>query len=1187
MAVAIPTKKGSITATIDTGATISSINARHALDVNVKEIIGVRGVGGQISSLGTTRIEFRFPNITMIQKLHVLPDECQLPNGLILGMDFLQDTEARIDIPKRKLHLYLDEDVDLDLIMEQGIGNEVNFVKGTSKANILLPARSEVRCSIPFETAEKEVVILPQELPDGIFLAGSWSKVMNGKLNVTMVNPSLNDVFLTEFLPIARPANDYEIVKEMRKPTEDEKLKRWETLKPLLSTKNLTKEETELVQTLCKEFADVFHLPGDKLTTTSIAKQTIHLKPGVAPKYVKPYRNPFHQKDLILDHVRKMEEDGVIEPSVSAWNAPLLIVPKKGTDADGNRQYRVVLDYRCLNTVLQLDRYPLPNIRDVVDQLGDSRIFTNIDLSQGYFQVELEKESRPCTAFITPDGKHYQMKRLPMGLNISPSAFSRVMALALTGLTGTKCLVYLDDLIVFSRNKSEHYKDLKDVFQRLRDVNLKIHPRKSNFFQAVILFLGYKISKDGVEVDPEKCRKIKDWPQPKTKKQLQSFLGLANFYRHFVKNFAEIATPLNRLTGKRVNFEWDDACQGAFEALKEALCSTDVLAFPNFDHEFVVTTDASMHSLGAVLANYDDRPIHFASRTMKPAELNYATIEKECLGVVFGLKTFRQYLLGKHFLLKTDHAPLVWLFGMNNPASRLTKFRLELEQFYFSIEYVKGRDNVVADALSRISIEELKGLHRQVEKHAEAFSIFAMTRAQAAIANKSPLEFHIPTVELPKPPRHARLLTFSKNERNPPKIRITESKLWISRNFDENAAEMALRQELDVLNDRPIAVLVDNEADTKNALRMLARLRLRVVAVPRPRFVEAPEEQMKLIQEAHDSLVGGHMGILRTLRTLKRRYYWPRMVEDITDYINGCIKCKEMKKLRGAQARMTITDNWQRPMSSIQLDLVGPLPGRSIRYILTIECQFSKFIMAIPLRTKESKEVAEAFVEKWVLLFGAPESILCDLGKEFMKTFIDTCALLKIPLKTSTAYHHETLGGIENSHKMLGNFLRAFAEKVPDWPKLLPIFQFAYNNSVHGSMQYAPSEIVFPFQTFVPAALRQNAEGLSWPRHYDAYVDKLEATMKIICAEVTQGLIDSKMYNVAKSHQSEQILRVGDNVMLRRGNRKKMDPIRNGPFEVRTVNWPNVTLEDGRKVHADRLMCVPTRNCVYLAAGWK
>ena len=221
-----------------------------------------------------------------------------------------------------------------------------------------------------------------------------------------------------------------------------------------------------------------------------------------------------------------MQENDIVEPTVSAWNSPIILVPKKDPDAKGQKQYRVCIDYRGLNAVVEPDRYPLPNIHDLLDKLNNAKYFTCMDLSQGYYQAELEEASRPMTAFVTPDGEHYQMTRMPMGLSTSPAAFMRMMNMALSGLVGAQCLVYIDDLIVFSKTAEDHLTDLAMVFQRLREVNLKINPDKTYFMQESVVFLGFQVSAQGISVDPNKFETIREYPTPRTKKQTERFVEL-------------------------------------------------------------------------------------------------------------------------------------------------------------------------------------------------------------------------------------------------------------------------------------------------------------------------------------------------------------------------------------------------------------------------------------------------------------------------------------------------------------------------------------------------------------------------------------------------------------------------------------------------------------------------------------
>lgn len=309
------------------------------------------------------------------------------------------------------------------------------------------------------------------------------------------------------------------------------------------------------------------------------------------------------------------------------------------------------------------------------------------------------------------------MKRLPMGLKISPSSFSRVMTLAMSGLNMEKCFIYLDDLVVFGRSLDLHNKNLIDVFERLRKVNLKLNPNKCNFLQTKLLYLGHIVSEKGVLPDPEKNKAVQNYPVPKNSDEVRRFVAFCNYYRKFIKNFAEITLPLNQLCRKNVTFDWSTQCNNSFETLKRLLTSPPILEYPDFSskNEFILQTDASGLAIGAVLCNKNMRPIAYTSRPLNNAERNYPTIQKELVAIVWAIKYFRPYLFGRKFTIITDHKPLLYLFGMKDPSSRLLKFRLSLEEYDFEIKYQQGKNNTVADALSRIiTSDELKNISQNI-----------------------------------------------------------------------------------------------------------------------------------------------------------------------------------------------------------------------------------------------------------------------------------------------------------------------------------------------------------------------------------------------------------------------------------------------------------------------------------------
>lgn len=327
-----------------------------------------------------------------------------------------------------------------------------------------------------------------------------------------------------------------------------------------------------------------------------------------------------------------------------------------------------------------------------------------MDLVSGFHQISLKEKDRYKTAFSVL-GAHYEFNRLPFGLINSAPAFQRIISQALEGLIGKNCFVYIDDIVVYGKTLAEHNNNLEAVLSRLNINKLKVKPSKCSFLAKEIAYLGYRISNDGIKMDPRKTEAITKFVEPRDQKQLQSFLGLAGFYRKYIPNFSLIAQPLHVLLRKNVIFLWDQACANAFNILIKKVAMDIVLQYPDFDKEFYLTTDASNFGIGAVLSqkaeNGGDRPLSFISRSLNSAERNYSTTEKECLAIVWGVLEFKHYLFGRKFTILSDHRPLVWLDSVSDPGARLLRWRLKLNNYNYNIVYTPGKTNFVADELSR------------------------------------------------------------------------------------------------------------------------------------------------------------------------------------------------------------------------------------------------------------------------------------------------------------------------------------------------------------------------------------------------------------------------------------------------------------------------------------------------------
>lgn len=314
-----------------------------------------------------------------------------------------------------------------------------------------------------------------------------------------------------------------------------------------------------------------------------------------------------------------------------------------------------------------------------------------------FVKFALQENSKKFTAFTAGNG-HFEFNRLPFGLNISPNSFQRMMTLALSGLPPECAFLYVDDVIVIGCSLNHHLANLTKVFKRMRSCNLKLNPNKCCFFKTEITFLGHHVSQHGVQPDKTKYATIKNYPIPKNADETRRFVAFCNYYRRFIPNFAEISHPLNQLTRKDSKFIWTNECQAAFLTLKHQLLSPRIIKFPNYKKEFIITTDASKVACGAILAQqYDDieLPVAFASQTFTKGEANKSTIERELAAIHLAIKYFRPYIYGTKFVIKTDHRPLVYLFTMKDPSSKLTQMRLDLEEYDFTVQYIKGKSNVM------------------------------------------------------------------------------------------------------------------------------------------------------------------------------------------------------------------------------------------------------------------------------------------------------------------------------------------------------------------------------------------------------------------------------------------------------------------------------------------------------------
>ena len=680
-------------------------------------LVGIDHVDSPQKTMGTVEI-----NINLHKKDHyvrhqfqVVPDSFFLKHDGILGNDFICKHRVVISAPENRLKIG-DYFIPTHNEILKNTKPDLSICKDLALPYcMVIPPRSETFAGVKITNPEIGFGIMHRkEIFDNVFFPSAILKVNSAGYSVTtIVNLNENKIFLNTLEVTLEPLEPEYFIGNCsgEENIEDidalERERRFERILESIDLSSLNTEEKNSLLPILSDFEGLFHLEGDVLTHTNILKHKIRTSTDI-PVAARNYRYPYKLREEVKKQIEDMLRQGIIAPSTSPWNAPIWIVPKKAAK-NGEKKWRLVIDYRELNKVAIGDSHPLPNIVDILDQLGRARYFSTIDLASGYYQIETDEIDAEKTVFSTETG-HYQFTRMPMGLKNSAATFQRLMYTVLSGLVGSRCFVYLDDIVIYAESIEEHSKKLYEVFSQLALHNLKINPKKTQFLSKKVTYLGHKISSDGCRPDKERIESIVNFEPNglQNVKMVKQFLGIIGFYRRFIPKFSEIALPLTRLLRKDVPFVWTVECQDSFNMLKAQLTSDPLLRFPDFSKPYTISTDASGYAMGAILQQQHNGqlfPIAYYSRALNTHEVNYSVIEKETLAIVSALNHFRPYLYGNQFKIqvRTDHKPLKWLFNCKNPGSRLLRWRLQLEEFEYEIDYIPGNQNLFADALSRDS----------------------------------------------------------------------------------------------------------------------------------------------------------------------------------------------------------------------------------------------------------------------------------------------------------------------------------------------------------------------------------------------------------------------------------------------------------------------------------------------------
>ncbi|XP_062374552.1 uncharacterized protein LOC134062534 isoform X1 [Sardina pilchardus] len=696
-----------ICAVLDSGARKSVLPLKHYNAIHpdvqtplqpsaVKTLLGVGP--GDVPVVGEVHIPVQINNRQVC--VHFLVADIASEEAL-LGHPFLTQAQARLDFGNGRIILFGEEvpyfnsvataktrpvRVARTVVVEAGLEYVV-------RGNIRLKDRvkGEVLLSPTKGFIEKHKVLVARVLVEAQSSKGVPLRIFNPGHTAVTIRRGVIAGFLQPAEAL-EPADTTATIKLLGQPTVPQHLQELYDQ----SAAELDRDgQLQLAQLLCT-YGSVFSTgPGD-LGRTSLVQHDIMTRAGAAVK--QPPRRMAQGKQRDADQqVEQSLEVGLARRSHSSWASPIVMVRKK----DGT--YRLCVDYRALNDSTIKDAYPLPRIQDTLDTLSTAKWFSTLDLASGYWQVELTPRARHAAAFCTRKGL-FEWNVMPFGLCNAPATFQRLMDRVLAGLQWETCLVYLDDIIVLGRDVPEMLQRLGQVFDRLHHANLKLKPAKCCLFRRQVAYLGHIVSEEGVTTDPMKIQKVQEWPSPTSVPEVRQFIGLASYYRRFVQNFATIAEPLHNLTKKYARFQWTSECQEAFNKLKQLLTTTPVLGYPLDEGNMILDTDASDTGVGAVLSQLQqgrERVLAYGSRKLSKTEQNYCTTRRELLAVVEFTSHFRQYLLGRHFTVRTDHSSLRWLTKMKEPEGQLARWLERLGEYDFEIIHRPGRLHNNADSLSR------------------------------------------------------------------------------------------------------------------------------------------------------------------------------------------------------------------------------------------------------------------------------------------------------------------------------------------------------------------------------------------------------------------------------------------------------------------------------------------------------
>lgn len=1049
---------------------------------------------------------------------------CFISKGLAEALDLLKDAQ---EVEPVEVQVALKDhgkqtNLAVQIPIETKLENEIE-IRTTVVAYVVEGIKDQVYLGLPFVIKYHEhipwtQVDIPTKDAKGEF---NTKEVFETSRPKGMENNDITFIDRTTFLREAKKSSNRigllqvktesaQKVEETRKSPEKVRINLHET-----ESTEVTQEPA--IQKLLEKYKDVVTnkepegLPPERFITHRIS-----LIEGTQPTHRRQYRLTLEERAELQKQVEELLNKGFIKESNSPYNAPVLFVKKKGGEL------RMCVDFRLLNLHTIKDRFPIPLIDEILGSLAESKYFSKLDLRSGYHQVLIDKNDTQKTAFSTTHN-HYEWLVMPFGLTNAPSTFQRMMNHVLKEFVGKFVHVYLDDIIVFSDTLEKHLGHVEKILQVLRANQLVCKQSKCEFLKKELKFLGFVINQKGILPDPDKIQAVVEWSALRTFKDAQKFLGLAGFYRRFVKDYSKKATPLAEFAAQ--NAELGPEQEKAFETLKKELSTAPVLINPIFKegYTFVVTSDACGTALGFTLEQLDPEGkklgvIAYGSKKLQGAQLRYPVREKEFMAIIEALRTWRNLLMYQKFVIQTDHHSLIYLQHQNQlNTGRLARWLDFLSEFNFTIKHIPGRQNSAADALSRRDdCEEIE---------------FAAMHTQAHIQELNEELLREIKKGLTRDPEFSAIYRCLKYKEEPSKL------------IKNHIKHYKLEEDLLLFNAIPgqdeYRVCVPNYGDLRT----------------------------KLTANVHDLPTGAHFGYLRAYEVLQRQFYWPKMFRSIKRYVASCLLCQKSKpSTQLPQGLFKPLEVPKERFKEVTMDFLTGIPTTKQGHdmIFVIIDRFSKRAKMIPCqRSLTAAGAAQLFLQHYFCNYGLPRKIVSDKDIRFMGGFWQTIwAALGTTLLFTTTAHPQTDGQSERMMRVINQCLRAVCHNnLNSWDVLLPAIEFAYNSTVQSSTKKPPFEVDLGIVPDSPTySSVWNTKYLN-PQAEDLAIAMRSAGLQLkdqlVTAQRQQEEMHNRRRNVVNFKKNDWVL-LHKHVFGPRDTHGKLLPYYLGPYQIVKMLGENV-----------------------------